>query len=91
MAFEPRVKFDVEYFAVPLLSVFVARTVEPFWKETLPVGTLLPDWGETVALKATSLPDADGLIDELSVVVVATLLMPVNPNICSCLLLATKT
>jgi hypothetical protein len=61
----------VLYLAVAELSFTVASAAEPLKNVTLPVGTPVPDWGETVAVNTTDLPDADGFADEVRVVVVA--------------------
>src|SRR5580692_1196271 len=90
MLSEPGGKAWVAKVTVPPLSGFLPSTVAPFWKVTMPVGVPLPDCGVTVAVNVTDLPWIDGFTDELSVVLVP-LGFPVNPKICNCWLLATKT
>src|SRR5208282_3739363 len=90
MLSEPGGRAWVPKFTLPPLSAFLPRTVAPFWKVTVPVGMPLPDCGATVAVNVTDLPWIDGLTDEVSAVVVPAG-VPVNPKICNCWLLATKT
>ena len=59
------------YLAEPDVSFSVARTVVPLRYSILPVG--VPANDETSAVKVTGFPDAEGLIDENSVVIVAAL------------------
>ena len=48
------------------------RLVVPFRKVTEPVGTPVPDWSATVAVKATLWPAVACVGDAVSVVAVAT-------------------
>ena len=61
--------------ATPPLSVPVPSVVEPSLNVTVPVGVPTPgDVAVTVAVKVTDWPNTDGLTDEPSAVVVASLL-----------------
>lgn len=68
MLFEPSGNFVVEYEADPALRVTVESTVDPLLNETEPVGAVPGD--ETVAVNFTECPDAEGFIDDTSVVAV---------------------
>ena len=52
------------------VSCAVPRLVDPSWKVTVPVGTLLPDWGATTAVKVTLCPVVSTVPEAVSVVVV---------------------
>ncbi len=65
------VRDDVENVATPPVSVPEPMVVAPSLKVTLPVGVPVPGLvAVTVAVKVTDWPDADGLSDESSAVVV---------------------
>ena len=69
MAWLPTVRVVVENVATPPLSVFVPSTVAPSLNVTVPVG--VPDKvAATEAVNFTELPDAAGLADVVSPVVV---------------------
>ena len=53
------------------LSVPVPKEVEPSMNVTVPVGTVVPEAGVTVAVNVTDCPACDGLSEVVSVVVVA--------------------
>jgi hypothetical protein len=55
--------------AVPLLRGIWARSFDPSWNVTMPVGVVEPP--VTVAVKKTDCPVAEGLGEEINVVVVA--------------------
>src|SRR5580658_7967128 len=71
MLLVPGGSLDVVYSAEPDMSVGVATMVVPFRNSTLPLG--VPANDETCAVKVTGFPDAEGLIDESSEVVVMAL------------------
>jgi len=62
----PAVKELVVELAVPALSVPVPKRLPPFRNCTVPVAVL----GETVAVNRTACPNVDGLLLELTAVVV---------------------
>jgi hypothetical protein len=71
---DPAVSVDVLKVAVPVGSgVPVPRVVAPCLKTTVPVGMPLPEL--TVAVKVTVCPTLDRFCEEVSVVVVAALLI----------------
>ena len=76
MEFEPAANVEVVKVALPELSRFeVPRVVVPFLNVTVPVGMPLPgEFAVTVAVKVTAWLNTEGLADELTVVVVASLL-----------------
>jgi len=67
---DPSASVEMLKVAIPLLRVPVPNVVLPSLKVTVPVAAE----GETVAVKATVTPDADGFDDEATVVVVFVLL-----------------
>ena len=71
----PTDKFLVVKVATPPLSLPVPSVVEPSVNVTVPVGVPKPgDVAVTVAAKLTDWPNTDGLADDASTVVVASLL-----------------
>ena len=57
--------------ATPLaFNAPVPRLVVPLRKVTVPVGTLLPDWGETVAVSVTLWPAVTCVGDAVKAVIV---------------------
>ncbi len=69
MAFEPTGRADVETLAIVSFNATVPNVVVPAVKVTLPKGSN-PDEEVTVAVKVTLCPDAEGLTEDVSVVVV---------------------
>ena len=65
----PGLKLEVLKEALPLLRGIWAREFVPSWKWTMPVGGVDPP--VTVAVNETDCPMAEGLGDNVSVVVVA--------------------
>ena len=65
----PGLKFEVLKEALPLLMGTWARALDPSWNVTMPVGVADPP--VTVAVNEADCPMAEGLGDEVSVVVVA--------------------
>src|SRR5579864_2819312 len=76
MECDPTVRVEVVRVALPLPSRVPVPKVElPFLKVTVPVGTPLPgEFAVTEAVKVTDWLNTEGLADELTVVVVASLL-----------------
>src|SRR5581483_11874078 len=71
MAWLPAASVEVVNVAVPLFSVTVPRLVLPSRKVTFPVGVPAPGaTALTVAVKVTAWPNADGLTEDVTVVVV---------------------
>ena len=66
---DPNASVEVLKVAIPLLRVPVPNVVLPSLKVTVPVAAE----GETVAVKVTVTPDADGFDDEVRVTVVVAL------------------
>jgi hypothetical protein len=66
MLWLPIVSADVENVACPPLSVPVPRIAVPSFRVTAPVGT--PPLEETVAVKVTFAPKADGFAEDESLV-----------------------
>jgi hypothetical protein len=67
---EPSASPEVEYSAWPLASSpTVDKVVDPSIKEAVPVGTVVPALGATVAVNVTSCPAIEGLREETRVVV----------------------
>ena len=52
------------------VSCAVPRLVDPSRKVTVPVGTVLPDWGATTAVRVTLCPGVSWVPDAVNVVVV---------------------
>ena len=76
----PWVSAAVANVAVPVLSSApVPSVVAPSKNVTVPVGVPVPDVGATVTVNVTDCPTADGLAEELSVVVVAANDIPFTP------------
>ena len=70
----PTDKVEVVTLAEPLLSVPVPSAVAPSLKVTVPPGVPAPGlFADTVAVKVTDWPKSDGLADETTAVVVASL------------------
>jgi hypothetical protein len=67
--------------AVPPLSALLARVVAPSRRETRPVG-VPPDGDETVALKLTASPGAEGFLKEINFVAVSSKPTPVSGSNC---------
>ena len=70
----PAAKVVVVNVATPLAFKFAAPSVVPSRNVTVPVGTLLPDCGATVAVNVTLCPVVICAAEAVSVVVVATVL-----------------
>jgi hypothetical protein len=66
MMWAPAARVDVDSVAMPPLSVLVPSVLVPSKNDTLPVDKD----GETAALKVTDWPGLDGLVLEVSAVVV---------------------
>jgi hypothetical protein len=64
--------------AVPLESCAVPKSVEPLLKVTAPVGVIVPEAGETLAVKVTLDPALACAEDTVSAVVVVTWKVPVT-------------
>ena len=75
MLCEPMASVEVVKVAVPPVSVPLPSAVVPSMKFTLPVAVPAPGpLAETVAVKVTDCPNAEGLSEETTFVVVASLL-----------------
>ena len=71
----PRASADVVNVATPPLSVPVPIGLPPSRNVTVPVGVPVPGaTGDTVAVKVTDWPEAEGFCDEVTVVVEFVLL-----------------
>src|SRR5438067_9897795 len=71
MEWEATERAEVTKVATLPLRLLVASAVAPSLKVTVPVGVPTPgETAATVAVKVTDWPDTDGLVEEVSVVVV---------------------
>jgi hypothetical protein len=72
MECEPWPKPEVAYVALPVLSrVLVPSVVPPSRNVTVPVGVVVPELGDTVAVKVTDCSGRDGFGEEAREVTVA--------------------
>jgi len=78
----PKASEDVVKVACPPVNVSVARVAAAFFKMTVPVGVPV-NCGDTVTVKVTGCPGAEGFAEETTVeVVVALVAEPDNAMVC---------